>query len=230
MQSSVGARGAPQGAKATILVVDDEEAVQRLLTFPLEREGYRVVTAGDGEEALDKAGAERPDLILLDVMLPGIDGLEVCRRVRATSSVPIIMLTARDDEIDKVLGLELGADDYITKPFSLAEVRSRIRAVLRRAQLPPPAADEVDRVLGLELGADDYLTKPFAPAELVADRGEAVLTRGLLDHPEAVAAQVQVHEVGDVRLVLDDQDRALVHVVMLPCVPRADCDADVMDS
>jgi DNA-binding response OmpR family regulator len=130
------------GRKATILVVDDEDALQRMLAYPLEREGYRVVAAPDGEQAIELVASERPDLMLLDVMLPGIDGLEVCRRVRATSSVPIIMLTARDDEIDKVLGLELGADDYITKPFSLAELRSRIRAVLRRAQLPPPAADD----------------------------------------------------------------------------------------
>ncbi len=140
--------------KATILVVDDEEAVQRLLAFPLEREGYRVVAAVDGERALELAAAEAPDLILLDVMLPGIDGLEVCRRVRASSAVPIIMLTARDDEIDKVLGLELGADDYITKPFSLAELRSRIRAVLRRAQLSSrPAEDDVLSVDGVVLDA-----------------------------------------------------------------------------
>jgi DNA-binding response OmpR family regulator len=130
--------------RATILVVDDEEAVQRMLTFPLEREGYRVVTAADGETALERFASERPDLVLLDVMLPGMDGLEVCRRIRAGSSVPIVMLTARDDEIDKVLGLEIGADDYVTKPFSLAELRSRIRAVLRRAQLRP--SEDSDRV------------------------------------------------------------------------------------
>jgi DNA-binding response OmpR family regulator len=142
-------RSAGSSAKATILVVDDEDAVQRLLAFPLEREGYRVVAAPDGERALDLAASERPDLILLDVMLPGIDGLEVCRRVRASSAVPIIMLTARDDEIDKVLGLELGADDYITKPFSIAELRSRIRAVLRRAQLSARPADDVLEVDGV---------------------------------------------------------------------------------
>jgi DNA-binding response OmpR family regulator len=120
---------------ATILLVDDEESVQKLLTYPLEREGYRVVQARDGEEALERFDADGVDLIVLDLMLPKVDGLEVCRRVRATSSVPIIMLTARDDEVDKVLGLELGADDYITKPFSIREFRSRVRALLRRAQL-----------------------------------------------------------------------------------------------
>jgi DNA-binding response OmpR family regulator len=118
---------------ATILLVDDEESVQKLLTYPLEREGYRVVQARDGEEALERFEQQPVDLVVLDVMLPKLDGLEVCRRLRVTSGVPIIMLTARDDEVDKVLGLELGADDYITKPFSIREFRSRIRAVLRRA-------------------------------------------------------------------------------------------------
>ena len=139
---------------ATILVVDDEDTVRRMLVFPLEREGYRVLEAEDGESALDLAAVERPDLILLDVMLPGIDGLEVCKRVRASSTVPIIMLTAKDDEIDKVLGLELGADDYLTKPFSLAELRSRIRAVLRRARLASPSPDEeVIEINGIRLDA-----------------------------------------------------------------------------
>jgi len=119
---------------STILLVDDEEAVRRVLSFPLERDGYTVVQAGDGEEALRRFGDEQVDLVVLDIMLPRLDGLEVCRRLRATSSVPIIMLTARDDELDKVVGLELGADDYITKPFSIREFRSRVRALLRRAK------------------------------------------------------------------------------------------------
>jgi DNA-binding response OmpR family regulator len=120
----------------TILLVDDEDAVQKLLTFPLEREGYRVVSARDGEEALARFGDANPDLVVLDIMLPRLDGLEVCKRLRARSTVPIIMLTARDDELDKVVGLELGADDYITKPFSIREFRSRVRALLRRAVTP----------------------------------------------------------------------------------------------
>jgi two-component system, OmpR family, response regulator len=120
---------------ATILLVDDEDAVQKLLTYPLEREGFRVMQARDGEEALQRFGTERVDLVVLDLMLPKLDGLEVCRRLRAQSTVPIIMLTARDDELDKVVGLELGADDYITKPFSIREFRSRVRALLRRAAL-----------------------------------------------------------------------------------------------
>src|SRR5262245_63441151 len=120
----------------TILLVDDEDAVQKLLTYPLEREGFRVVSARDGQEALDRFVEANPDLVVLDIMLPRVDGLEVCKRLRARSTVPIIMLTARDDELDKVVGLELGADDYITKPFSIREFRSRVRALLRRASTP----------------------------------------------------------------------------------------------
>ena len=118
---------------STILLVDDEDSIQKLLAYPLEREGYRVLQARDGEEALMRFASEHVDLVVLDIMLPKLDGLEVCKRLRAESEVPIIMLTARDDELDKVLGLELGADDYITKPFSIREFRSRVRALLRRA-------------------------------------------------------------------------------------------------
>jgi DNA-binding response OmpR family regulator len=118
---------------STILLVDDEDSVQKLLTYPLERDGFRVVSARDGEEALVRFAEEPVDLVVLDIMLPKLDGLEVCKRLRSESSVPIIMLTARDDEFDTVLGLELGADDYITKPFSIREFRSRVRALLRRA-------------------------------------------------------------------------------------------------
>src|SRR5213080_1947875 len=124
---------------ATILLVDDEEAVQKLLTYPLERDGYTVVQARDGEEALARFSDGSIDLVVLDLMLPKVDGLEVCRRLRARSMVPIIMLTARDDELDKVVGLELGADDYITKPFSIREFRSRVRALLRRAAATRPS-------------------------------------------------------------------------------------------
>jgi DNA-binding response OmpR family regulator len=118
---------------STILLVDDEDSVQKLLAYPLERDGFRVLQARDGEEALARFASEDVDLVVLDLMLPKLDGLEVCRRLRAASEVPIIMLTARDDELDKVVGLELGADDYITKPFSIREFRSRVRALLRRA-------------------------------------------------------------------------------------------------
>jgi DNA-binding response OmpR family regulator len=113
--------------------VDDEQSVQQLLTYPLRKEGYEVVSALDGREALDRLSDATFDLVVLDVMLPKLDGFDVCRQIRARSAVPIIMLTAKTEEIDKVLGLELGADDYITKPFSVREFRSRVKAVLRRA-------------------------------------------------------------------------------------------------
>ena len=120
---------------ARILLVDDEQPVQKLLSYPLEKDGYEVVPARDGQEALSEFDRQSFDLVVLDIMLPKVDGLEVCRQLRAKSSVPIIMLTAKAEEIDKVLGLELGADDYITKPFSMREFRSRVRAALRRADM-----------------------------------------------------------------------------------------------
>jgi DNA-binding response OmpR family regulator len=151
---------------STILLVDDEDSVQKLLTFPLEREGFRVVHARDGEEALARFSEESVDLVVLDLMLPKLDGLEVCKRLRAESSVPIIMLTARDDELDKVLGLELGADDYITKPFSIREFRSRVRALLRRAAAPRPDERLDDEVVEVgELRID-------VPRRTVVVRGE----------------------------------------------------------
>lgn len=118
-----------------ILVVDDEANIVNILRSNLEREGYRVLAAYDGEEALQLTFSRKPDLILLDCMLPGLDGFDVCKRIRQESTVPIIMLTAKSEEIDKVLGLELGADDYITKPFSVREVLARVKAQLRRVSL-----------------------------------------------------------------------------------------------
>ena len=125
-----------------ILLADDEQAIQTLLSFPLQKDGYDVVRASDGHEALARFSEQPFDLVVLDVMMPRLDGLEVCRRLRAKSSVPIIMLTAKAEEIDKVLGLELGADDYITKPFSMREFRSRVKAALRRAGMPRSAEPE----------------------------------------------------------------------------------------
>src|SRR5690349_19834053 len=129
-------------ASARILLVDDEQAIQTLLAYPLRRDGYEVVPALDGREALDRFAEQRFDLVVLDVMLPRVDGIEVCRRLRSSSQVPIIMLTARDDETDKVLGLEMGADDYITKPFSVREFRSRVRAALRRTRMSGATPEE----------------------------------------------------------------------------------------
>jgi DNA-binding response OmpR family regulator len=127
-----------------ILLVDDEQAVQTLLTYPLRKDGYDVVPATTGQEALERFRDGEFDLVVLDVMLPQVDGFEVCRALRARSSVPIIMLTAKAEEFDKVLGLELGADDYITKPFSMREFRSRVKAVLRRADLRRNGDDAAD--------------------------------------------------------------------------------------
>jgi DNA-binding response OmpR family regulator len=121
-------------AKERILVVDDEANIVDLVTLYLEREGFRVESATDGQEALDKIRVDEPDLIVLDIMLPEVDGFEVCRQTRATSEVPIIMLTARDDDIDKIVGLELGADDYLTKPFNPRELVARVKAILRRLE------------------------------------------------------------------------------------------------
>jgi DNA-binding response OmpR family regulator len=156
---------------STILLVDDEDSVQKLLTYPLERDGFKVVHARYGEEALARFAEEDVDLVVLDLMLPKLDGLEVCKRLRAESTVPIIMLTARDDELDKVLGLELGADDYITKPFSIREFRSRVRALLRRAAAPRPGEHRDDEVIEVgELRID-------VPRRTVEVRGtEAQLT------------------------------------------------------
>ena len=122
-----------------ILVVDDEKPISDIVKYNLENEGYEVITAFDGQEALDKVEEDDPDLILLDLMLPVIDGLEVARTIRKTKDTPIIMLTAKDTEIDKVIGLELGADDYMIKPFETKELVARVKAVLRRYHLPQSA-------------------------------------------------------------------------------------------
>jgi DNA-binding response OmpR family regulator len=135
----------------TILVVDDETTIRETLVEALEMEGYRAIPAADGREALARFRAESPDLVLLDLMLPELPGVEVCRILRAESRVPIIMLTARDGEVDKVVGLELGADDYVTKPFSLRELTARIRAIFRRTEQAAapeaPAPVPVGRVM-----------------------------------------------------------------------------------
>ena len=128
-----------------ILVVDDEQSITDLLVYNLQRSGYQVVVAYDGRQALRLAQVERPDLVILDLMLPGLDGLDVCRALQREGSIPIIMLTARDEEIDRVVGLELGADDYVTKPFSVRELMARVKAVLRRTTSPDAGAVAVRR-------------------------------------------------------------------------------------
>src|ERR1700741_4911851 len=137
-----------------ILLVDDEQSIQTLLSYPLHKDGYEVVRAADGKEALARFSEQPFDLVVLDVMMPRLDGLEVCRRLRSRSSVPIIMLTAKAEEIDKVLGLELGADDYITNPFLMREFRSRVKAALRRAGMARPEGGDEQPIEGLALRVD----------------------------------------------------------------------------
>ncbi|MDX1690801.1 MAG: response regulator transcription factor [Acidimicrobiia bacterium] len=130
--------------KGTILLIEDEEAIADLVRMYFEQEGYRLVHAPDGERGLDAVRDRDPRVVLLDLGLPGVDGVEVCRRIRGLSDVPVIMLTARDSEVDKIVGLEIGADDYVTKPFSPRELLARVRAVLRRSEESPRAPSTVE--------------------------------------------------------------------------------------
>jgi DNA-binding response OmpR family regulator len=172
--------------QGTIVVADDESNIAELVDLYLTRAGYRVVTAASGQAALDAIEAARPRLIVLDVGLPDIDGLEVCRRLRRTSSIPVIFLTARDGEVDRILGLELGADDYITKPFSPAELVARVKAVLRRVD--GAAAAEIVQAgrVAIDLGRrevriDDtvveFTTKEFELLRFLAQRPGLALSR-----------------------------------------------------
>ena len=184
-----------------ILVVDDEPKVARLARDYLEKNGFRVLTAGDGQSALTTARREKPDLIILDLMLPQIDGREVCRILRRESDVPIIMLTALSEEIDQVTGLEIGADDYITKPFSVRTLVARVRALLRRTRGEVKAPDIV-RVGGLEIDGGKYsatfngtplkLTpNEFKLLHLLASRPGQTLTReGLLEDLHGAASSI----------------------------------------
>jgi two-component system, OmpR family, response regulator RegX3 len=131
-------------SRPRILIIEDEAAIAEGIAYNLRREGYEVVRAADGETGLAEARRARPDLVLLDLMLPGLSGLEVCQSLRREGSLPVIMLTARDTETDKVVGLTVGADDYVTKPFSMAELLARVKAVLRRATTAPEATDRVE--------------------------------------------------------------------------------------
>jgi two-component system, OmpR family, response regulator len=155
----------PNGS-TRILLVDDERSIQTLLSYPLRKDGYHVTSARDGREALQRFDEARFDLVVLDLMLPQMDGVEVCRELRARSQVPIIMLTAKGGEMDKVAGLEVGADDYITKPFSMREFRSRVKAALRRSRMVAEPANE-------EAIERDDLTVDFE-RRMVTLRGEEI--------------------------------------------------------
>lgn len=180
--------------KRKILVVDDNPKIVEVLQAYLESEGFEVATAADGAAAIEVAAASRPDLALLDVMLPGIDGIELTRRFQRDYNLPVILVTARTDEIDRLIGLEVGADDYISKPFSPREVVARVKAVLRRIErAEQPRVDEVLRVGGLELDlAGRSVTVDGAPADLT--RTEFDLLTTLVAHPGRVYTRMQLME------------------------------------
>ena len=201
----------------TILIVDDEQPIRDILVYNLKKEGYNTIEASDGITAVDIAQQKRPDLILLDIMLPKLDGLSVCKRVKNSLSVPIIMLTAKDSEIDKILGLELGADDYITKPFSVRELVARVKANLRKVDVvsntqAPSNKDNMKKeskiVVGdLELDLDkfevkvrgeviDLTLREFEVLKFLASQPEQVVTR------ETLLEKVWGYEYyGDIRTV-----------------------------
>ncbi|MDR2610924.1 MAG: response regulator transcription factor [Clostridiales Family XIII bacterium] len=194
-----------------VLIIEDEKAISDIVKFNLTKEGFTADTVFDGKEGLDRALSTDPDLVLLDVMLPSMDGFEVCRRLREKSNVPIIMLTAKEEEVDKVLGLELGADDYITKPFGLRELIARIKANIRRAQ-PPQAPEQsssggVQDFGSLAIDMDRYeVRKNGTPLELTLREFE--LLKYLAEREDKVFSREQLLEdvwgyeyYGDIRTV-----------------------------
>ena len=192
---------------AKILIVDDEPPIIDVLRYNLQQAGYDVLVAWDGEQALVQARSEKPDLIVLDLMLPKIDGIDVCKTLRRESNIPIIMLTAKDEEIDRVLGLELGADDYVVKPFSIRELMARVKSVLRRTRQPKSAAPAMIHAGALVIDPDRYeahlgeeyldLTAlEFRMLHTLATQSSRVLTR------EQLLEQVWGYDYhGDLRVV-----------------------------
>lgn len=185
--------------KKTILIVDDEQHIVDILVYNLEKEGYNTLQANDGITAVDIALNQKPDLILLDIMLPKMDGLAVCKRIRHTLNVPILMLTAKDEEIDKILGLELGADDYVTKPFSVRELMARIKANLRKAEISSipvvgaEAKQDTNKIVVGDLSLDldkfevkvkgevvDLTLREFEVLKYLANQPGQVITREIL--------------------------------------------------
>ncbi len=193
--------------KGLLLIVEDEQSILDILQFNLEREGYQTETAMDGEEAVAKAKQLHPDLILLDVMIPKIDGFEVCKMVRSFSQAPIIMLTARTEEVDKILGLELGADDYMTKPFSMRELMARIKANMRRIPVAVAQPTDVMEMGDLTIDCDQYeIRRGQEKIELTLREFE--LIRFLASSPNKVFSRETLLEkvwgyeyIGDVRTV-----------------------------
>lgn len=184
--------------KKTVLIVDDEQHIVDILVYNLEKEGYNTLQANDGVTAVEIALGKKPDLILLDIMLPKMDGLAVCKRIRHTLNVPILMLTAKDEEIDKILGLELGADDYVTKPFSVRELMARIKANLRKAELSSASYDtakeeNTNKIVVGDLSLDldkfevkvkgevvDLTLREFEVLKYLANQPGQVITREIL--------------------------------------------------
>lgn len=199
-------------ADKTVLVVEDEENLLEALKYNLEREGFAVRTAVDGEAGLELARSLKPDLIVLDLMLPKMDGFELCRVLRRDSDVPILILTARGEEVDRVVGLELGADDYVTKPFSMRELLARVKAMLRRSRMPPEEArlgpfGEVLRAGDLEVDTSSHMVK-LSGRPLVMKPREFDLLAFLMRHKGIVMTRDQILErlwghdyIGDVRTV-----------------------------
>lgn len=196
----------------TILIIEDDKNINDILAFKFEKEGYKTISAFDGVMGLEMALGENPDIILLDVMLPGMDGFEVCRKIRDKSNVPIIMLTAREDEVDKVLGLELGADDYITKPYSARELTARVKANLRRSAYEVPvqvASGNEDTVVSgeLSINVERYeVTKAGETVDITLREFE--LLKFLATQPDKIFSREKLLEnvwgyeyYGDVRTV-----------------------------
>ncbi len=200
--------------KRTILIVDDEKTIVTMLALNLQKEGYKTLEANDGEEAVKIALEQKPDLILLDIMLPKMDGLTVCKRIRQSLNVPILMISAKDEEIDKILGLEFGADDYITKPFSIRELMARVKANLRKAELSSEGAEHSSKADGTvvkvgELSLDlnrfevkvrdeviDLTLREFEVLKYLANQPGQVVTR------ETLLEKVWGYEYyGDIRTV-----------------------------
>lgn len=214
--------------KEKILVVDDEKAIVDILKYNLEREGFEVLTACNGEEGLAKFREKKPDLLLLDIMMPKIDGLQVCKLVRAESAVPIIMLTAKAEEVDKVLGLEFGADDYITKPFSMRELIARVKANIRRTALDQNAGKTEELLVfdKLSMNLEQYEVKKsgeiveltvreFELLKFLATQKEQIFTR------EQLLERVWGYEYyGDVRTVDVTVRRLREKIEEDPSVPR----------
>ncbi len=193
-----------------ILIVEDEESIAELEKDYLELSGFEVEIENDGESGLKRALEEEFDLFILDLMLPGVDGFEICKRIRENKNTPIIMVSAKKDDIDKIRGLGLGADDYITKPFSPSEMVARVKAHMSRYErligsgMP---ANDIIEIRGLGLGADDYITKPFSPSEMVA-RVKAHMSR----YERLIGSGMPANDIIEIRGLKIDKTARRVYV------------------